>query len=79
MRRNKKEKSKDVVRIRVYCHSGYVNCNHDYVYEMPKDEYDELVASGELEENLNELASDNMNNHIDYGAYVMDDDDEDNN
>jgi hypothetical protein len=64
---------KETIKIQVYCHTGYVGCNHDYIEEFDKEEWSKL-SEEERENWLNELAQDNMGNHIDYGAFVINED-----
>lgn len=66
---------KDVVRIQVYCNTGFVNCKHNFVHEVDKAEW-EALSEKEKEVYLDELATDNVWNHIDAGAYVLDEDEQ---
>lgn len=59
------------VKIKVYCHTGFTGCNHDFTYELPKKEWDNM-SEDERNEFLNNLATENMHNHIDYGAHLID-------
>jgi uncharacterized protein YaaW (UPF0174 family) len=60
------------IKIQVYCDTGFSGCKHNYVEEFDKDEWDSMDER-EKERYLADIATDNMSNHIDYGAYVIED------
>lgn len=76
---SKVKKTKDVVRIKVWCETGYVNCNYNYIEEMDRSEYEQLKADGDLDDALNDMARENMNNYIDYGARILGDNENEDN
>lgn len=62
----------DKIKIKVYCTTGYVGS--DYVEYVEEDrETWESMSEEEQAEELNNYAWDFMSNHIDYGAYVVED------
>lgn len=63
------------IKIKVFCHTGYAGCNHDYIEEIEEEEWNRKSAK-QKEKFLDELARDNMGNSIDFGAYVIDESEE---
>lgn len=66
---------KKTIKIQVYCYTGFTGCNHNYIEEIDKDEWDSM-SKKDQNSLLHSLAEFNMSNHIDYGAYVLDDEDD---
>lgn len=73
------QKSEPKIKIQVYCHTGFSGCNHDYIIpnikEFDKKEW-ESMKEDEQEAILYELTETNMANNIEYGAYVIEDENE---
>lgn len=65
----------DKIKIKVYCHTGYVGSNYVEYFEEDRETW-EAMTKEEQEEELNNYAWDLMSNYIDYGAYVVEDEDE---
>lgn len=65
----------NVIKIKVYCHTGFTNCNHDYIEEIDSKTWNKMTKK-KREEFLDELAETNMANNIEYGAYALTDDNE---
>ena len=62
-------------KIKLYVCTGFAGCKHvDYRY-IPDDEWDEMTKT-EQEDLLDQLAQDHMVNCIDYGAFVVEEEDE---
>lgn len=65
-------KSKDMIRIKLFVRTGFVNCKYDGYINIPREEWENMSARAQ-EAELNELAAQFLNNHIEYGAYVIED------
>lgn len=61
-------------KIRVYINTGYANCRHVDFEDLPEDWNDWSAA--EQEGYLDEISNAYLNNMIDYGANVVEDEDE---
>jgi hypothetical protein len=66
----------DTVRIRVYVSTGFANATHEEIYEEDRETW-EAMTPEEQEKELDSIASDYASNYIEYGAYVLEDEDED--
>lgn len=62
-------------KIKLYVNTGCAGCKHIDYHDIPDDEWDEMTEK-EREELLDELAQDYLVNHIDYGAFVVEGEDE---
>ncbi len=63
----------DVVRIKIHVGTGFAGASHEDVYEIPREEWEEMSPQ-QQEELLDELAIELRDNVIDCGAWVMEDD-----
>lgn len=59
----------DKVIIHVYAHTGFVGCSHNDTVEIDRSDWN-LMTEGDREKFLEECAQEHLNNHIDYGAYI---------
>lgn len=62
-------------KIKLYVCTGFADCKHVDYHDIPDDEWDGMTQK-EQEDLLDELAQDHMVNHIDYGAFVVEEEDE---
>lgn len=60
----------EVIKIKMYANSGFAGAGHVDYEEVDKAWWQSL-SEEKQDEFLNDLACDHMNNHIDYGAYVI--------
>lgn len=60
------------VKIQVYCNTGFSGCDHNEIIEIDRAEWDSM-SQYEQDKYLDEMAETNMINHIEYGAYVLED------
>ncbi len=60
----------EVVRVRLYCTSGFASGVHEDEIEIGREEWDEWSDS-ERDKALDEAAHDHMNNHIEYGWEII--------
>lgn len=65
----------DKIKIKVYCTTGFAGCDHVDYFELDREEWQALTEEEQREE-LDNFASTFMGNYIDYGAYVVEDEDE---
>ena len=65
----------DVVKIQLYVGTGFANCHHKDVVEVPREEWDSL-SEEQRNEMLDEMAVEFRNNYIDCSAWVIDEEDD---
>ncbi len=59
-------------KIKLFCSSGFAGGGHEDVFEVDDAEWD-AMSEDEREEFLNDAAITHMNNHIECGAWVIED------
>jgi hypothetical protein len=64
-----------MVRIKLYCNTGFANARHSEIIEIDDAEW-AAKSEEERDKYLEDVAQDFMSNHIDYGAYVITDEDD---
>lgn len=62
-------------KIKMYVSTGFANCEHRDEFYIDQEEWDSM-SEREKEDMLDDLATNLMQNTIDYGAYVVEDFDE---
>lgn len=60
----------DVVRIKVYVYTGYPSAKYEDIIEVDTEDW-EAMPEGEREELLDEFAQEFLNDRIECGAYVI--------
>jgi hypothetical protein len=65
----------DTIKIKLYLYTGFAGAKHEDIIEVERDRWESL-SQEEQERELDEMARDYMQNHIDCGAYVMEEDEE---
>lgn len=59
------------MKVRLYLHTGMVGGRREEIIDIPDSEVEHMDGE-EYEKYLHELATDFMNNHIDFGFEVLD-------
>jgi hypothetical protein len=57
------------MKIKLYINTGFANCKHTEIIDCPEEW--EKMSQQEKEEWLDDEALDFLNNHIDYGAIII--------
>ena len=62
----------EYVKIRLYVGTGYAGCDHEDVYEYPREEW-EAMSKEQQEELLNELVTEYLFERCECAAWVEED------
>lgn len=66
----------EVVKIKVYVGTGYASCDHSYIEDVCKEEWDRMTEA-DREDFLDQLAIDFRNNVIECSAWVIEEGEDD--